>query len=86
MAFILGQGWSEDALTGERDWARSFKEALSPHAVGAGSYLNAEADVGQERVRASYGHKLDRLARVKATYDPDNVFHRTANIRPAVHA
>jgi Berberine and berberine like len=86
MAFILGQGRSEDALTGERDWARSFKEALSPHAVGAGSYLNAEADVGQERVRASYGHKLDRLARVKATYDPDNVFHRTANIRPAMHA
>ncbi len=86
MAFILGQGRSEDALTGERDWARSFKEALSPHAVGAGSYLNAEADVDQERVRASYGHKLDRLARVKATYDPDNVFHRTANIRPAMHA
>ena len=54
--------------------------------MGAGTYLNSEFDVDQERVRASYGHKLDRLARVKATYDPDNVFHRTANIRPAVHA
>jgi FAD/FMN-containing dehydrogenase len=84
-AFILGMGWSPDVMAGEERWVRSFWEGLSPHAVGAEAYLNGEAEVGQERVRASYGHKLDRLARVKATYDPDNVFHRTANIRPAIH-
>jgi FAD/FMN-containing dehydrogenase len=85
-AFILGMGWSQEVLARETEWVRALREALSPHAMESGSYLNGEADLGQARVRASYGHKLERLARVKATYDPDNVFHRTANIRPAVPA
>ena len=51
---------------------------------GIGSYVNAISDTGvDDRVRASYGAKYDRLAAIKAKYDPENVFHRNANIKPA---
>jgi len=77
-----------DLLATERAWVRSFWEALQPFASGSGSYVNFIADTGdEERVRASYGAtKYDRLARVKAQYDPDNIFHKNANIKPAVSA
>ena len=43
-------------------------------------------DEGQERVRATYRDNYDRLARVKAQYDPDNVFRVNQNIHPAAAA
>ena len=39
-------------------------------------------DEGQERVRASYRDNYDRLASIKATYDPDNAFRLNQNIGP----
>ena len=40
-------------------------------------------DEGPDRVRASYRDNYDRLARVKAAYDPDNTFRINQNIVPS---
>jgi FAD/FMN-containing dehydrogenase len=69
----------------DRVWVRDFWDAMRPHASGSGGYVNFQADHDDDRVRASYGaDKYSRLARIKAAYDPDNLFHRNANIKPAV--
>ncbi|MDL5159971.1 FAD-binding oxidoreductase [Actinomycetospora termitidis] len=72
-----------DLFAADREWSRSFWEALRPYA--AGSYVNWNHEVDDDRIRAAYGDaKYERLRRVKATYDPDNAFHRNVNIPPAV--
>jgi len=74
-------------LAQDRDWVREMYDALLPHAPSNASYVNFinEAD-DDDRVRASYGaEKYERLARIKAEWDPDNVFHRNANIKPLAH-
>ena len=84
-AFIIGAALEADLLEVDRGWVRRFWEALRPHAIGSGDgYVNGTTDYQEDRVRNSYGAaKYDRLARIKATYDPDNVFHLNANILPA---
>jgi FAD/FMN-containing dehydrogenase len=64
-----------------RTWSVDYMEALHPYSAG-GAYVNMMMDEGQERVRASYRDNYDRLARIKAAYDPDNVFHVNQNIQP----
>jgi len=64
-----------------RKWSIDYFEALHPYSAG-GAYVNMMMDEGQDRVRASYRDNYDRLARVKATYDPDNLFHVNQNIEP----
>ena len=80
------QGAWEDATEDPRHvaWAREFWSAMRPFSSG-GTYVNfLTEDAEQERVRAAYGAALyDRLARIKARYDPDNLLRSNQNIRPA---
>ena len=49
-----------------------------------GAYVGFLGDEGQERVRAAYpGSTWDRLAAIKARYDPDNLFRLNQNVPPA---
>ncbi len=66
-----------------RDWTVDYFEALHPYSAG-GAYVNMMMDEGPDRVRASYRDNYDRLAHIKADYDPDNVFRSTQNIPPAL--
>lgn len=67
----------------ETAWARAFLDALKPHSAGVYvNFLDADDDTG--RVREAYGDDTyQRLAEVKAKYDPDNVFHNNKNIQPS---
>jgi FAD/FMN-containing dehydrogenase len=63
-------------------WVTDFEAALRQEDSGA--YVNFLVDEGPERVRAAYpGPTWDRLAAVKARYDPENLFRRNQNIPPA---
>ena len=83
--FIVGAAPDSDLMAADRRWVRDFWSALRPHAIGSGDgYVNGTADYREDRVRGSYGRaKYERLARIKAEYDPGNVFHVNANIVPA---
>jgi hypothetical protein len=77
---ILSQ-WDDPAAT-ERNvtWTRTLFEAMTPHLTGV--YVNNLGEEGPERVRAAYGENYPRLAEVKQTYDPTNVFRSNQNIVP----
>jgi FAD/FMN-containing dehydrogenase len=63
-------------------WVAEFSAALNQGDSGA--YVNFVGDEGEARVRAAYpGATWDRLARIKAEYDPDNLFRLNQNIPPA---
>ncbi len=63
-------------------WSVEYNEALKPYGSG-GAYLNMIMDEGPERVRASFKGNYDKLASVKAEYDPSNLFRVNQNIPPA---
>jgi FAD/FMN-containing dehydrogenase len=61
---------------------RAGWERIRPYSTG-GNYVNFQlADDDTERTEAAYGPNLARLRKVKAAYDPDNVFRVNRNIAP----
>ena len=79
--FGLWQDPAEDERA--RRWARDLRADLQPWSSGA-VYLNFIGDEGEDRVVAGFGREnYTRLAKVKAQYDPENVFRLNHNIKPA---
>jgi FAD/FMN-containing dehydrogenase len=63
-------------------WARDFAAELAPR--GTGAYVAFLGDEGEAGVREAYpGSTWQRLAEVKARYDPDNLFRLNQNVPPA---
>jgi hypothetical protein len=52
---------------------------MRPH-LEESVYVNNLGDEGQGRVQAAYGGNYPRLAAMKRTYDPDNLFCANQNI------
>jgi FAD/FMN-containing dehydrogenase len=64
---------------GHTAWVDGVADAIQRGPVAA--YVNFVGDEGPERVRAAYpGQTWDRLAAVKRTYDPTNLFRLNQNV------
>jgi len=62
-------------------WLAEFAAAIQQGDTGR--YVNFLSDDGEAGVRAAYPREtFDRLASIKATYDPDNLFRVNQNIPP----
>jgi len=75
----------EDPADDERmiELGRGYRDVLAPWATGA-AYSNFLGDEGEQRARAAFAPgAYERLAAVKAEWDPDDVFHATGHVPPA---
>jgi len=67
----------------QRAWVTEFANAVQPR--DAGAYVGFLSDDGRIRLRSAYpGRTWERLVRIKAKYDPTNLFRLNQNISPGV--
>jgi FAD/FMN-containing dehydrogenase len=77
-------GLWDDAHDDERGkrWAHSIRTELKPWTMDS-VYLNFIGEEGENRIISSFGKEnYQRLARIKAQYDPGNLFRLNQNIKP----
>jgi FAD/FMN-containing dehydrogenase len=64
------------------EWCRRAIAIVEPD-FGLGGYPNGNSDASPAETRRLYGDaKVTRLAALKRTWDPDNVFHVNPNVAP----
>jgi hypothetical protein len=80
---VIAGMWEDPADNAQNiAWVRGYHEALSPHSA-EGGYINFMDGDDQGRIKDNYRGNYQRLATVKAKYDPGNLFHVNQNIEPA---
>jgi hypothetical protein len=81
----MAGAWEQPDEDGKNiEWARSAWNDMRPFSSG-GSYINFQTeDEGYDRMEAALGKQIQRLATVKARWDPQNIFRMNRNIEPAL--
>jgi FAD/FMN-containing dehydrogenase len=76
--------WNDPTRNAENiAWVRETWDRVHPLVPG-GVYVNELGeDEGDDRIRQAYLGNYQRLAQIKAKYDPTNLFCLNANIKPA---
>jgi len=84
--YVLNVAGSWEQMGEDRaniEWAREAWNDMRSFSTG-GAYINfMTEEEGPERTAAALGKGLERLAEVKARWDPQNVFRTNRNIKPA---
>ena len=78
--------WDDPADDAENiAWTRAFVDDARQFSLHGRPYFNFPGllEEGDAGVRAGFGANYDRLAEIKAAYDPGNRFRRNPNVRPA---
>jgi len=82
MVNVVAMYGHPDERSAHESWVTGLADELSGDDGGA--YVGFLGEEGDERVRGAYpGATWDRLAAIKARYDPDNVFRLNQNVPPA---
>ncbi|GAB3838437.1 hypothetical protein GCM10027610_042350 [Dactylosporangium cerinum] len=77
--------WTDAADTeANTRWVRDAFNEVNALPSASGTYLNFSSDLDLDSAgrQAAFGENLDRLARIKQDFDPDNRFRLNNNIRP----
>jgi FAD/FMN-containing dehydrogenase len=73
--------WLHGNGDAETTWAQQAKVRMAAHA-SRGVNANFGGDEGEGAVCEAYRGNYHRLAAIKATYDPENLFRHNQNIKP----
>jgi len=80
---IVGEWMDPDTTAANIAWARETYTAMEPFTTNQLRYVNyLDEDDMADAAHTAYGPNHDRLAKLKTTYDPHNLFHLNANIKP----
>jgi len=85
MLSVDGNTYQKENYENVRAWVQDFIAEAGQLAGAGGAYLNFSGDEAEAQggVQAQFGTNLERLTRIKATYDPQNLFRVNNNILPA---
>ena len=81
---LIASVWTESAASDENiEWTRATYAAIKPQ-LRSRRYLGyLDDDDLADAIEAAYGPNYPRLAAIKRTYDPDNIFHLNHNVPPS---